>query len=457
MISKVKKAFICSTCGHNSPKWQGQCISCGEWNTYVEEILQKEGTRTKKKLKWNTSKANGLPEKISDIQLGATSRIPSGDEELDRVLGGGIVLGSLILLGGQPGIGKSTLLLQVANNIKRTVLYISGEESKEQIKMRAERIGAKNSLLYISTETSTEKIIGSAKKLLPEVIIVDSIQTLSSPYIESAQGSISQVRETANELQKFAKESSIPVFIIGHITKEGTIAGPKLLEHVVDVVLQFEGDAHHQYRIIRTKKNRYGSTNELAIYEMQQYGLRIVSNPSEFLISQSEEKYSGSAIAATIEGMRPLLAETQALVSDAIYGTAQRSATGYDLRRLHMLLAVIEKKASLYLGQKDVFLNIAGGIKIIDPAIDLAIVVSIISSLLDIPVEKTFCFSGEIGLSGEIRSVSRVEQRVQEAARLGFNHIYVPFNNIKKSGPKAEINIVPVKNIRELNETLFSR
>jgi DNA repair protein RadA/Sms len=454
-MAKLKSVYVCSSCGHQSPKWQGQCSSCDEWNTYNEEIVHKKSTSEVKP--WtNNSKKDSKPQLIEDIKIGHIPRISTGNSELDRVLGGGLVPGSLVLLGGQPGIGKSTLLLQIASSLNKKVLYISGEESKEQIKMRALRISVKNNLLYISTETSTEKIISSSEKIDPDLIIVDSIQTLSSPSVDSVQGSVSQIRESTNDLQKIAKDSNVPIFIIGHITKEGSIAGPKILEHIVDVVLQFEGDRHHLYRMIRTTKNRYGSTEELAIYEMKTDGLRAVTNPSEFLISQSEEKYSGSAIAATIEGMRPMLAETQALVSDAIYGTPQRSSTGYDLRRLHMVLAVIEKKAALYFGQKDVFLNIAGGIKITDPAIDLSIIASLISSHIDIPIDKKFCFVGEVGLSGEIRTVSRLDQRIQEAAKLGFTHIFVPKNNIKKTLENASINIVGVKNIKELNELLFS-
>ena len=452
-MTKVKSIYICSNCGHKSPKWQGQCTSCGSWNTYEEEVVQKSSLNKKPWLA--EEKKNRNPQSLEEIKLGVTQRMPTGNSELDRVLGGGLVAGSLILLGGQPGIGKSTLLLQIAKKIGQKVLYISGEESKEQIKMRAERINSVNKNLYISMETSTEKIVSDCKVLKPSLVIIDSIQTISSPAIDSIQGSVSQIRESTTELQKLAKDSNIPIFIIGHITKEGSIAGPKLLEHIVDVVLQFEGDRHHLYRMIRTTKNRYGSTDELAIYEMTADGLRNVTNPSEFLISQSEDHYSGSAIAATLEGMRPMLAETQALVSDAIYGTPQRSSTAYDLRRLHMVLAVIEKKASLYFGQKDVFLNIAGGIKISDPAIDLAIIASLISSLVDIPIDKNYCFVGEVGLSGEIRTVSRLENRVQEAAKLGFTHIFVPANNLKKNKLKSKIHIVGVKNIVELKTLIF--
>ncbi len=455
-MAKIKSVFICANCGHNSPKWQGQCPSCNEWNTYHEELIQKSSASTTAKPWLKIMEKDHNPQLIKNIQIGHIPRVPTGNAELDRVLGGGLVPGSLILLGGQPGIGKSTLLLQIANQLKKKVLYISGEESKEQIKMRALRIGTESDHLYISTDTSTEKIIKAANEIKPALLIIDSIQTITSPSVDSVQGSVSQIRESTNELQKLSKDSNIPVFVIGHITKEGSIAGPKLLEHIVDVVLQFEGDRHHLYRMIRTTKNRYGSTDELAIYEMKSDGLRAVTNPSEFLISQSEDEYSGSAIAATIEGMRPMLAETQALVSDAIYGTPQRSSTGYDLRRLHMVLAVIEKKAALYFGQKDVFLNIAGGIKITDPAIDLSIMASLISSLLDIPIDKKFCFVGEVGLSGEIRTVSRLEQRIQEAAKLGFTHIYVPTNNMKKNEVKGPISIVGVKNIKELNEFLFT-
>nr|MBP8212828.1 DNA repair protein RadA [Saprospiraceae bacterium] len=366
-----------------------------------------------------------FPKKLDEVSSLTAKRINTLDGELNRVLGGGLVYGSIILVGGQPGIGKSTLMLQLALNQGSKVLYVSGEESEEQIKMRADRIGRNNSSCYIYTDVNVSNILKEANKLQPDIIIIDSIQTLVSPYIESTPGSISQVRECTGELQRYAKITNIPIFVIGHITKEGGIAGPKLLEHIVDVVLQFEGDNHYAYRILRTIKNRFGSTDEIGIYAMDTQGLREISNPSELLISPDDDRLSGSAIAASIEGLRPLLLETQALVSPAIYGTPQRSATGFDLRRLSMLLAVLEKRCGLAYGQNDVFLNIAGGIKVADPSIDLAVVAALISSLQDIHISKKICFAGEVGLSGEIRPVSRVDQRIQEAGRLGFDTIYI--------------------------------
>ena len=381
-MAKLRTVFICSNCASTSPKWIGKCPSCEKWNTYEEDVISKPTKQEEKKKVWskpNKSAPKAIP--LVQIKPGNKQRLVTTDAELNRVLGGGIVSGSIILIGGQPGIGKSTLLLQVATSITAKILYVSGEESEEQIKMRADRIGKDQSNCYILTETNTAKILSQAQQLQPDLLIVDSIQTLSSPHIESAPGSISQVRDCAVELQRFAKETNIPVFLIGHITKEGSLAGPKLLEHIVDTVLQFEGDQHYTYRILRTKKNRFGSTDEMGIYEMQSTGLREVSNPSELLLSQNEEDLSGSAVAATMEGMRPMLIETQALVSTAVYGTPQRTATGFDLRRLSMLLAVLEKRCGFQYGQQDVFLNLAGGIKIADPAIDLAIVSALISSL----------------------------------------------------------------------------
>ena len=378
------------------------------------------------------------------------------DDELNRVLGGGIVTGSLVLIGGQPGIGKSTLMLQVALQLGAKVLYVSGEESDEQIRMRAERIGRLHPECYVLTETNAEKVLQLASDLQPDLVVVDSIQTLSSPYIDSTPGSISQVRECAGELQRFAKTTQIPVFIIGHITKEGSIAGPKLLEHIVDVVLQFEGDQNYTYRILRTIKNRFGSTDEMGIYEMQSGGLRQVANPSELLISQKDEDLSGSAIAATMEGMRPMLIEAQGLVSTAVYGTPQRTATGFDLRRLSMLLAVLEKRGGLPFAQNDVFLNIAGGIRVDDPAIDLAIVAALISSLEDIAIPTGICLAGEVGLSGEIRAVNRIEQRIQEADRLGFQHIYISkFNTKGLQSDRYQIEIHPIGKIEQLYQSLF--
>lgn len=458
---KIKSIYVCTNCGSTSPKWAGKCNACGEWNTIVEEVATPVTSDDKKRQLWQSpagsERSAPKPVLLPDIQTGHTVRLVTPDEELNRVLGGGIVSGSLVLIGGQPGIGKSTLLLQVALGIQAKVLYVSGEESEEQIKMRADRIRQQRSDCYILTETNTSKILTHALALQPGLLIIDSIQTLSSPLIESTPGSISQVRECAGELQRFAKETNIPVFIIGHITKEGTLAGPKLLEHIVDAVLQFEGDQHYSYRILRTLKNRFGSTDELGIYEMQQNGLREVSNPSELLLSQKDEELSGCAIGATMEGMRPMLIETQALVSRAVYGTPQRSATGFDLRRLSMLLAVLEKRCGFQFGQNDVFLNIAGGLRVDDPAIDLAIVSALISSLEDVIVPGHICFAGEVGLSGEIRAVTRIEQRIQEADRLGFREIYVSKYNIKglDTGRYA-IRVQSIGRVEELYQALFA-
>lgn len=442
-----------------SPKWEGRCSSCGEWNTLQEEVLVKGSSSKQEKRKtWTSNDAVQLnkPVALPDIVAGDTPRLALPDQELNRVLGGGVVPGSLVLVGGQPGIGKSTLLLQTAMQAQAKVLYISGEESKEQIKMRADRIDNHQSDCYILTETNTAKIFKHIQNVAPDIVIVDSIQTLSSPHIDSMPGSVSQVRDCAGELQRFAKETHISIFIIGHINKEGSIAGPKLLEHIVDAVLQFEGDQHYTYRILRTIKNRFGSTDEMGIYEMQANGLREVANPSELLLSQKDEDLSGSGIAATIEGMRPILIETQALVSTAVYGTPQRSATGFDLRRLSMLLAVLEKRGGFPFAQNDVFLNIAGGIRVDDPAIDLAIVSALISSLEDVSIPNNICFAGEVGLSGEIRAVNRVERRIQEAARLGFDQIFISKYNTKGLDPdRYDIKIVTLGKIDELYKLLF--
>ena len=457
-MAKIKKVFICTSCGASSPKWMGKCTSCGEWNTYQEEILQKETNREERARAWKGQNPTNSPKPIAlpEIKAGNTERLITPDQELNRVLGGGIVGGSLVLIGGQPGIGKSTLLLQLALGVKAKILYVSGEESEEQIKMRADRLNNQQSDCYILTETNTNKILNHAQGLSPDLIIIDSIQTLASPHIESTPGSVSQVRETAGELQRFAKETGTPVFIIGHINKEGSIAGPKLLEHIVDAVLQFEGDRNYTYRILRTIKNRFGSTDELGIYEMHANGLREVSNPSELLLSQTEEDLSGAAIAATMEGMRPMLIETQALVSTAVYGTPQRSATGFDLRRLSMLLAVLEKRVGFPFAQNDVFLNIAGGIKVDDPAIDLAIISALISSLMDVSIPNDVCFAGEVGLSGEIRSVNRIEQRIQEADRLGFKRMFISKYNIKGLDlNKFNIKITTIGKVEELYRILF--
>lgn len=459
-MAKVKKIFACTNCGATSPKWMGKCTSCGEWNTYVEEVVVKEpSTKAEKKQVWrkDNKEKKVKPVRIPEIVAGDTPRVPTPDDEFNRVLGGGIVAGSLVLIGGQPGIGKSTLMLQLALTVPIKILYVSGEESEEQIKMRADRIGVQgDNETYILTETNVSKILTHAQNLEPQLIVIDSIQTLASPHIDSTPGSVSQIRECAGDLQRFAKETNIPVFIIGHITKDGSIAGPKLLEHIVDAVLQFEGDRHHTYRILRTIKNRFGSTAEMGIYEMQADGLREVSNPSELLLSQNEEELSGSTVAAMLEGMRPMLIETQALVSTAVYGTPQRSATGFDLRRLSMLLAVLEKRCGFQFGANDVFLNIAGGIKVDDPAIDLSIVSALISSLEDITVSNNICFAGEVGLSGEIRAVNRIDQRIQEAARLGFKQIFISKYNLKGLDVENyDIEVTAVGKVDELYNLLF--
>lgn len=442
-MSKINTTFFCQNCGAQYSKWQGQCNSCKEWNTIAEEIIQKEDKKDWRSTVSADSKRVSKPLLIHEIDSAEEIRLDTRDGELNRVLGGGIVPGSLILLGGEPGIGKSTLLLQISLKLPYKTLYVSGEESQKQIKMRAERINPLNDNCYILTETKTQNIFKQIEAIEPEIVIIDSIQTLHTDYIESSAGSISQIRETTAELIKFAKESNVPVILIGHITKDGNIAGPKILEHMVDTVLQFEGDRNHIYRILRSLKNRFGSTAELGIYEMQGTGLREVSNPSEILISHKEEELSGTAIATTLEGMRPLMIEIQALVSTAVYGTPQRSTTGYNAKRLNMILAVLEKRAGFRLGAKDVFLNVTGGISVDDPAIDLAVVASILSSNEDIPVGKDFCFAGEVGLSGEIRPVNRVDQRIQEAEKLGFSTIFVSkYNKITLKNTFIKIRLV---------------
>lgn len=455
-MSKIKSAYFCQSCGFQSPKWLGKCPSCAAWNSFVEEIVQKE-EKTLTGVATSKSKI-AKPQPIADIKLNEEERYIMPDTELNRVLGGGLVPGSLVLFGGDPGIGKSTLMLQVALSLKGIkVLYVSGEESEQQIKMRAERINKKNEQCYILTETNTQNIFKQVEEIEPQLLIIDSIQTLHTSYIDSSPGSVSQIRECAAEMLRFAKESGIPVFLIGHITKEGTLAGPKVLEHMVDTVLHFEGDRNHIYRLLRTTKNRFGSTNELGIYEMQSGGLRQVNNPSEILITQREEPISGVAIAATMEGMRPMLIEVQALVSSAVYGTPQRSTTGFDARRLNMLLAVLEKRVGFRLGQKDVFLNIAGGIRVDDPAIDMSVVTSILSSSEDLPVPQNVCFAGEIGLSGEIRPVNRIDSRITESEKLGFEKIYISHYNLKGLDKKSfNIEIVAVKKIEELFRSLFA-
>ncbi len=452
-MSKIKTSFFCQNCGAQYSKWQGQCNSCKEWNTIVEEIIQKEEKSTWKIASSETKKA-AKPLKVTEIDSTQEVRMDTRDGELNRVLGGGIVPGSLILLGGEPGIGKSTLLLQISLKLPYKTLYVSGEESQKQIKMRAERITSNTDNCYILTETKTQNIFRQIQEIEPEIVIIDSIQTLHTEYIEASPGSISQIRETTAELIKFAKETNIPVILIGHITKDGTIAGPKILEHMVDTVLQFEGDRNHVYRILRSLKNRFGSTSELGIYEMLGSGLREVSNPSEILISHKDVTLSGTAIASTLEGMRPLMIEIQALVSTAVYGTPQRSTTGYNAKRLNMILAVLEKRAGFRLGTKDVFLNITGGISIDDPAIDLAVVAAILSSNEDIPIGEGYCFAGEVGLSGEIRPVNRVDQRIQEAEKLGFSTIFVSKYN-KISLKNTFIKVKLVSKIEDVASELF--
>ncbi|MDR1181057.1 MAG: DNA repair protein RadA [Bacteroidales bacterium] len=451
-MAKSKTIYYCQNCGTQSATWLGKCNNCGEWNTFVEEIIQ-HGTQ---KNKQDLSVFQSVPQLISEISDAPISRIDSGINELNRVLGGGIVVGSLVLLGGDPGIGKSTLMLQAALAISNAkVLYVSGEESSMQIKLRASRLSQKNNLCYIVNEVNTQTIFSHIDTIKPQLVIIDSIQTLQTSSLESSAGTVSQIRETAAELQRFAKQTNTPVFLIGHITKDGTLAGPKVLEHIVDVVLQFEGDRNHGYRLVRATKNRFGSIDEIGIFEMMQSGLREVDNPSEILISQRDEDTTGVAIAATIEGLRPLLIEVQALVTPAIYGNPQRSSTGFDLRKLGMLLAVLEKKCGHKFGVKDVFFNIAGGIRTEDPAVDLAIIAALLSSSLDIAINTKDCFVGEISLSGEIRPVSRIEQRVSEAQKLGYKRIFIPSNNPKLSDNNL-IKVIRINKIEHLLAKLFT-
>ena len=455
-MSKVRSAFFCQNCGYESAKWLGKCPSCNSWNTFVEEIISK-GDKNQKD-DWKDF--NGLSKlktvSINDVSSAEEERIPTTDAELNRVLGGGIVNGSIVLVAGEPGIGKSTLFLQVGLSLKDIViLYISGEESEQQIKMRADRVGISNDQFYLLTETNTQTIFQEIKKLKPALVIVDSVQTLHSPFVDSSPGSISQIRECAAELQRFAKETNTPVFLIGHITKDGSIAGPKILEHMVDTVLQFEGDQHYAYRILRTLKNRFGNTSELGIYEMTGKGMRGVENPSEILITHKEEQLSGIAIAASIEGLRPLLIETQALVTQSVYGTPQRTVSGFDLRRLQLLLAVLEKRGGFHFGVKDVFINIAGGLKVEDPSIDLAIVCALLSSYEDVPMPLHYCFAGEVGLSGEIRAVNRIEQRIAEAQKLGFEKIFVSKYNTRAISKSSGIEIIAVGKVEEVYQLLF--
>jgi DNA repair protein RadA/Sms len=457
-MSKVKTAFFCTNCGYESAKWTGKCPSCNSWNSFVEEVIHKPGLKNEKDWKdYNDDKKKGKTVALNEISSNEQKKLVTSDAELNRVLGGGIVPGSIVLVAGEPGIGKSTLFLQIGLLLKgMTVLYISGEESEQQIKMRADRLGIHNENFFLLTETSTQTIFQEIKKLKPHLVIVDSIQTIQSPYIDSSPGSISQIRESAAEMQRFAKETNTPVFLIGHITKDGSIAGPKILEHMVDTVLQFEGDRHYAYRILRTLKNRFGSTAELGIYEMNSNGMRGVLNPSEILITQKEEKLSGIAIAATIEGMRPLLIEVQALVTPSVYGTPQRTVSGFDLRRLQLLLAVLEKRGGFHFGVKDVFLNIAGGLKVEDPSIDLAVLCALLSSYEDIAVSNNICFAGEVGLSGEIRAVNRIEQRIAEAEKLGFEKIVVSkYNSKGLSNQRFNIEVVTMSRVEEVYQYLF--
>lgn len=453
--SKSRTVFFCSNCGAQSPKWVGRCPVCGEWNTYTEEVVEREP----KQSLWKQDSVMPASERIKskailvkEIQNRPISRLDMGDAELDRVLGGGLVPGSFVLVGGEPGIGKSTLMLQVALQMpgEHKILYVSGEESAEQLKMRADRLGLTQSPCYILTETCLDDIFAQAARLQPEILVADSIQTLQASTIDASAGSISQIKECAAQLQRYAKETGTSVFVIGHITKDGNLAGPKILEHIVDTVLHFEGDRHYGYRMLRSVKNRFGSTNEIGIYEMQSQGLRQVSNPSEILLSQREEQLSGTAIAATLEGLRPMMVEVQALVSPTAYSVPQRSATGFDLRRLNMLLAVLEKRCGARLSNKDVFLNIAGGLRVDDPALDLAVVAAVLSSGQDLPLDPKTGFAAEVGLTGEIRPVSRLDQRLAEAAKLGFERVFISRYGIKEVQEKYQNMIVPVATLFDL-------
>ncbi|MFO0358440.1 MAG: DNA repair protein RadA [Sphingobacteriaceae bacterium] len=459
-MSKVKTTYYCQNCGAQSAKWVGKCSSCGEWNTYVEEIIQKETKNSRLQVFSGNKNPNGQSNKpilLQEVGTQEYPRIAVPGKELTRVLGGGIVPGSIVLFGGEPGIGKSTLMLQLALRLKNLkVLYVSGEESEQQIKMRADRLGITTNSCFILQETNTQNIFQQITEIEPQLVIIDSIQTIHTSFIDSSPGSVSQVRECAAEFLRFAKETNTPVFMIGHITKEGSLAGPKVLEHMVDTVLQFEGDRNHIYRLLRATKNRFGSTNEMGIYEMQGEGLREVTNPSEILITNRDTPTSGVAIAATLEGNRPMLIETQALVSSAAYGTPQRSSTGFDLRRLSMLLAVLEKRCGFRLGVKDVFINIAGGIRVEDPGIDLALVCAVLSSNEDLPIPQSVCFSGEVGLTGEIRPVNKIEQRISEAEKLGFERIIISSHNLKGINRKSfKIEIISATKVEEVFSLIF--
>ena len=450
-MAKIKKAFFCQNCGTQHSQWQGKCNGCKEWNTLSEEILSR-----KVENEWAIDEKTKVskPIRMDAINVDAIPKIKTGDDELDRVLGGGLVPGVVVLLGGEPGIGKSTLLLQVALQQRMKVLYVSGEESQQQIKLRATRMGLVEDNCFVLSETETQSIFHQLQKIEPQLLIIDSIQTLHSNHIESGAGSVSQIRTSAGELIQYAKTTNIPVILVGHITKDGAIAGPKILEHMVDTVLHFEGDRNHIYRILRAQKNRFGATSEIGIYEMISQGLRQVKNPSEILISEKESSLSGHAIAATIEGIRPLMIEVQALVSTAVYGTPQRSSNGFNSKRLNMLLAVLEKRAGFALGSKDVFINITGGISIEDPALDLAIIAAILSSYHDSPISQKICFAAEIGLSGEIRPISKIDQRIQEAEKLGFESIVISKYS-KLSVDKKFIGIDKLSKVESLVNFLF--
>lgn len=454
-MAKTKSVYFCSACGYESPKWLGKCPGCGEWNTFTEEKV----TVPVKKSAARGLVKSSLPVKLSEIEVTGEQRIRMPSSELNRVLGGGLVAGSLILIGGEPGIGKSTLLLQNILSIRnRRILYISGEESAPQLRLRADRLGKVSDNTLILCETQLDAIFAQIENVRPELVVVDSIQTILNPELESAPGSVSQVRECAAALLRFAKESDVPVILVGHINKDGAIAGPKVLEHIVDTVLQFEGDRQYLYRILRAIKNRFGSTNEIGIYEMVDRGLREVKNPSEMLLSDNrDEEMSGIAIGVTVEGVRPFMVEVQALVSTAAYGTPQRAVTGFDQRRLNMLLAVLEKRARFKLGQKDVFLNIAGGLKVADPALDLAVVAAVMSSNFDLMIPRRTAFAGEVGLSGEIRTVNRMDQRVAEAQKLGFETIYVPAGNLKGVKSDFRIRVIEVSKVTDMFRSLFER
>jgi DNA repair protein RadA/Sms len=451
-MAKLKKAYFCQNCGAQHAQWQGQCNSCKSWNTLVEEVIEKETVKPR----WSANAKNTVagPIPINEVAIAQIPRIKTNDPELDRVLGGGLVPGAIVLLGGEPGIGKSTLLLQLSLSLDKKVLYVSGEESQQQIKLRADRMGLSTDSCYLLSQTDTHKIFEQIPQLNPDLLIIDSIQTLHTPHIESGAGSVSQIKATAAELIKYAKTTNTPVVLVGHITKDGGIAGPKILEHMVDTVLQFEGDRNHIYRILRAQKNRFGATSEIGIYEMQTQGLQQVINPSEVLISAKDEILSGHAIAATVEGIRPMMIEVQALVSSAVYGTPQRSCTGFNAKRLNMLLAVLEKRAGFALGSKDVFINITGGINIEDPALDLAVIAALLSSYHDVPIAQQLCFAAEIGLSGEIRPVAKVELRIQEAEKLGFEKIAI--SKFSKLGtPPKKIKPLAFTKVESLVDFLF--